>query len=214
MSKLLGERFYMFTGIVQKALPIDAIEKQTGLWTLKLTLPEAMLGGLEIGASIALNGACLTVTSIEGAQVSFDVMLATLTLTNLNAIEEGSLVNVERAARFGDDIGGHQLSGHVFTTVNVVDIERPENNCIIWFELTEQLKPYVFDKGYIGLNGCSLTIAEVRDDRFCVYLIPETLNITTYKDVAVGTSINLEIDTQTQVIVDTVERLLKQKGMV
>ena len=204
----------MFTGIVQKALPIDAIEKQTGLWTLKLTLPEAMLGGLEIGASIALNGACLTVTSIEGAQVSFDVMLATLTLTNLNAIEEGSLVNVERAARFGDDIGGHQLSGHVFTTVNVVDIERPENNCIIWFELTEQLKPYVFDKGYIGLNGCSLTIAEVRDDRFCVYLIPETLNITTYKDVAVGTSINLEIDTQTQVIVDTVERLLKQKGMV
>ena len=208
----------MFTGIVQTALKIDSIEKKSGLWTLALSLPKTMLGGLEIGASIALNGACLTVTKItpdeQGAQVKFDVMMATLNLTNLNTIDAGTLVNVERAARFGDDIGGHQLSGHVFTTVNVVDIERPENNCIIWFELTESIKPYVFDKGYIGLNGCSLTIAEVREDRFCVYLIPETLNITTYKDVVVGSSINLEIDTQTQVIVDTVERMLKQKQLL
>lgn len=208
----------MFTGIVQTALPIDAIEKQTGLWTFTLTLPSNMLDGLTIGASIALNGACLTVTKIDevadGAKVNFDVMMATLKLTNLDALEVGSLVNVERAARFGDDIGGHELSGHVFTTVEVVEIERPENNCIIWFELTEQLKPYVFDKGYIGLNGCSLTIAEVKDDRFCVYLIPETLSITTYKDSNVGDKINLEIDSQTQVTVDTVARLLKQKGLI
>lgn len=207
----------MFTGIVQSALKIDSIEKKPGLWTLALSLPASMLSGLEIGASIALNGACLTVTQIipneNGAQVKFDVMMATLNLTNLNQLKENTLVNVERAARFGDDIGGHQLSGHVFTTVNVVDIERPENNCIIWFELTDAIKPYVFDKGYIGLNGCSLTIAQVKDDRFCVYLIPETLNITTYKEVEVGTSINLEIDTQTQVIVDTVERMLKQKQL-
>jgi len=208
----------MFTGIVQAALEIDSIEKKTGLWTLALNLPEAMLSGLEIGASIALNGACLTVTQIspneQGAQVKFDVMMATLNLTNLNALHKGTQVNVERAARFGDDIGGHQLSGHVFTTVNVVEIERPENNCIIWFELNEKLKPYVFDKGYIGLNGCSLTIAQVKDDRFCVYLIPETLNITTYKNIEVGQAVNLEIDTQTQVIVDTVERMLKQKQLV
>ena len=204
----------MFTGIVQTTLPIDAIEKKTGLWSLSITLPEALLSGLTIGASIALNGACLTVTTINGSTVTFDVMMATLNLTNLNLLEVGTHVNVERAARFGDDIGGHQLSGHVFGQVSVVEVERPENNCIVWFEMTEQFKAYIFDKGYIGLNGCSLTIAKVENDRFCVYLIPETLNITTYKDVKIGDQINLEVDSHTQTVVDTVERLLKQKGLV
>lgn len=204
----------MFTGIVQTTLPINAIDKQTGLWSLSITLPDNMMQGLTLGASIALNGACLTVTSIDECDVTFDVMMATLNLTNLNALEVGTQVNVERAARFGDDIGGHQLSGHVFGKVTVVEVERPENNCIVWFEITDQFKPYIFDKGYIGLNGCSLTIAEVKQDRFCVYLIPETLNITTYKDVKVGDQINLEVDSHTQTVVDTVERLLRQKGLV
>lgn len=204
----------MFTGIVQAALPIQAIDKKTGLWSLVLTLPDHLLPGLSIGASIALNGTCLTVTSINKNTVSFDVMMATLSLTNLNALKVGSEVNVERAAKFGDDIGGHQLSGHVFSQVTVMDIQRPENNCIIWFELTDAFKPYIFDKGYIGLNGCSLTIAEVKEDRFCVYLIPETLNITTYKHIKVGDSVNLEIDSHTQSVVDTVERLLKRKGVI
>jgi len=204
----------MFTGIVQTAVQIDRIQKQTGLWTLTLSLPDNLIPGLTLGASVALNGTCLTVTSISCNQVTFDVMMASLKLTNLQSLSEGSYVNVERAAKFGDDIGGHQLSGHVHSVVRVVDIERPENNCIVWFELTDAIKPYVFDKGYIGLNGCSLTIAEVRQDRFCVYLIPETLNITTYKNVQVGDGINLEIDSHTQAVVDTVERLLKQKQLV
>ena len=204
----------MFTGIVQIALPIQAIEKKTGLWSLTLSLPEHMLAGLNIGASIALNGACLTVTSINARDVTFDVMMATLNITNLNDLDVGSHINVERAAKFGDDIGGHQLSGHVFAQVSVVKIERPENNCVIWFELTDSVKGYIFDKGYIGLNGCSLTIAEVKEDRFCVYLIPETLNVTTYKDIKVGDMVNLEVDSHTQAVVDTVERLLIQKGLV
>lgn len=204
----------MFTGIVQSAVQIDQIQKQTGLWTLTLSLPDVMVPGLTIGASVALNGTCLTVTSITDNQVTFDVMMASLNLTNLQNLTQGSYVNVERAAKFGDDIGGHQLSGHVHSVVRVVEIERPENNCIVWFELTDAVKPYIFDKGYIGLNGCSLTIAQVKDDRFCVYLIPETLNITTYKDVKVGDGINLEIDSHTQAVVDTVERLLKQKQLI
>jgi riboflavin synthase len=204
----------MFTGIVQTSLPINNIVKKNGLWSLTLILPNSMLPGLTIGASIALNGSCLTVTTIEQNTITFDVMMATLNLTNLNALNMGSAVNVERAARFGDDIGGHQLSGHIFGQVPIVEIQRPENNCIIWFAIPEKFKGYIFDKGYIGLNGCSLTIADVKDDRFCVYLIPETLNITTYKNAAVGDMINLEIDSHTQVVVETVERLLKQKGLV
>jgi len=204
----------MFTGIVQSAIKIDEIEKKSGLWTLSLTLPENMIAGLNIGASIALNGTCLTVTSIADRKVTFDVMMASLNLTNLQFLEQGTLVNVERAAKFGDDIGGHQLSGHVHGMVKVVEIERPENNCIVWFELKAEHKPYIFDKGYIGLNGCSLTIAQVKDDRFCVYLIPETLSVTTYQQVQVGEAINLEIDSHTQAVVETVERLLKQKKLV
>jgi riboflavin synthase len=204
----------MFTGIVQCAIKIDRIEKKTGLWTLTLTLPERLIPGLTIGASVALNGTCLTVTSINECAVSFDVMMASLSLTNLHSLEEGTLVNVERAAKFGDDIGGHQLSGHVHGVVKVVEVERPENNCIVWFALEDAFKPYIFDKGYIGLNGCSLTIAQVKDDRFCVYLIPETLSVTTYQNVAVGDGINLEIDSHTQAVVDTVERMLKQKKLV
>lgn len=203
----------MFTGIVQSAVKIERIEKKTGLWTLTLVLPESLIPGLTIGASVALNGTCLTVTSINNQTVTFDVMMASLNLTNLQSLEEGSLVNVERAAKFGDDIGGHQLSGHVHGIVKVVEIERPENNCIVWFELLDAFKPYIFDKGYIGLNGCSLTIAQVKEDRFCVYLIPETLNVTTYQSVQVGDGINLEIDSHTQAVVDTVERLLKQKQL-
>ena len=204
----------MFTGIVQTTLAIQSIEKQPGLWTLQLDLPDNMLSGLSIGASVALNGACLTVTSIHENRVTFDVMMATLAITNLGSLEAGSLVNVERAAKFGDDIGGHQLSGHVFCVTDVVEIERPENNCIVWFAIPETAKPYIFNKGYIGLNGCSLTIAEVKEDRFCVYLIPETLSITTYGKVNVGDKINLEIDSHTQATVDTVERLLGQKGLI
>ncbi len=204
----------MFTGIVQRTLPIESISKQTGLWTFNLILPTEMLEGLKIGASVALNGACLTVTSIDQQKVSFDVMMATLNVTNLSQLTQGSWVNVERAARFGDDIGGHQLSGHVFGQVDIVEIERPENNCIIWFDLPDDYNAYIFDKGYVGLNGCSLTIAKVEESRFCVYLIPETLSITTFGKLEVGAKINLEIDSQTQTLVDTVERILKQKNII
>jgi len=204
----------MFSGIVQRTLTIQSIEKKTGLWTLSLSLPSEMLEGLKMGASVALNGTCLTVCKMEGQSVWFDVMMATLKVTNLLDLEVGTAVNVERAARFGDDIGGHQLSGHVFGQTSIVEIERPENNRIIWFDIPAQFKAYIFDKGYIGLNGCSLTIAKVEESRFCVYLIPETLSITTFGELIVGANINLEVDSHTQAVVDTVERMLEQRGLI
>ena len=204
----------MFSGIVQRTLPIQSIVKKTGLWTLSLTLPSEMLEGLKLGASVALHGSCLTVCKMEGESVWFDVMMATLKVTNLLDLQVGTAVNVERAARFGDDIGGHQLSGHVFGQTRIVEIERPENNRIIWFDIPAQFKAYIFDKGYIGLNGCSLTIAKVEDSRFCVYLIPETLSITTFGEMEEGANINLEIDSHTQAVVDTAERMLEQRGLI
>lgn len=197
----------MFTGIVQNKAPIRWEADTENLKTLSLPLSDQQLNGLTIGASIALNGTCLTVKRIEAGRAWFDIMMESLRVTNLGELNDGDLVNVERAARFGDDIGGHVMSGHIHATVPVVDVERPDNNCIIWFGLTPELRSYLFPKGFVGLNGCSLTIGEVRDDRFNVYLIPETLAVTTFGEVAVGQRVNLEIDAHTQAIVDTLHRM-------
>lgn len=197
----------MFTGIVQNMAPVRIEARKEALWTLSIPLNETQLNGLTLGASIALNGACLTVTRIDQGRAWFDVMMETLRVTNLGALNDGDLVNVERAARFGDDIGGHMMSGHVHAVLPVLDIERPENNCIVWFGLNEAISPYIFSKGYVGLNGCSLTIGAVEQDRFNVFLIPETLAITTFGEMIPGARVNIEIDSQTQVIVDTLARM-------
>jgi riboflavin synthase len=197
----------MFTGIVNKKLQITHWNQQKDLVTLALDLDPKMLESLKIGASVGINGTCLTVTRIEGIRVFFDAMIETLRVTNLEQLSLGSWVNVERAARFDDEIGGHLLSGHVHGQVSLLEIEKPENNCILWFSLPAEFCEYVLPKGYIGLNGCSLTIGEVLGDRFCVYLIPETLRITTFGSLEVGDKINLEIDSQTQAVVDTVKRM-------
>lgn len=197
----------MFTGIVHNHAPVKIERREPNLWTLSVPLTPKQLEGLNIGASIALNGTCLTVVRIEGERAFFDVMMETLRVTNLGELNDGDPVNVERAARFGDDIGGHVMSGHVHATAPIVEIGRPQNNCVIWFELTAELRRYLFPKGYVGLNGCSLTIGEVLEDRFNVFLIPETLNVTVFGQAKVGQRVNLEVDAHTQAIVETLERM-------
>lgn len=198
----------MFSGIVQTTAPVRIEARHQDLWTLSLPLTAAQRDGLVSGASIALNGTCLTVTQIDDSgRAHFDVMMETLRVTNLGDLREGDLVNVERAARFGDDIGGHLMSGHIQGQVPVVEIERPRNNCILWFGITPAQRRYLFAKGFVGLNGCSLTIGEVRADRFNVFLIPETLNVTSFGEIKVGDRVNLEVDAHTQAIVDTLERM-------
>jgi riboflavin synthase len=203
----------MFTGIIQGTAEIvDIIEKQD-FRTHTVRLPPQLLPGLQPGASVAHNGCCLTVTAIDGDRVSFDLMRETLRITNLGQLRVGDRVNVERAARFGDDIGGHAMSGHIMATVEVSQVLESENNRQVWFRVPAQLGKYVFTKGYIGIDGISLTIGEVRDDEFCVNLIPETLARTNIGTRRPGDRINIEIDPQTQAIVDTVERVLAERGM-
>jgi len=198
----------MFTGIVQTRLPLAGLEKKTDFATFTFEFDDALRDGLQIGASVAINGTCLTVRTIEGSRVSFDAIGQTLKVTNLGALKEGSVANIERAARFGDEIGGHMISGHIMQQVAVLAVEPSENNLVVWFERPENLAPYLLDKGYVALNGCSLTIAEVEGGRFSVHLIPETRDVTTFGLVKVGDQINLEVDPHTQAVVDTVQRLL------
>ncbi|WP_251978266.1 riboflavin synthase subunit alpha [Salinicola avicenniae] len=198
----------MFTGIVQDIGTVVAIEEREQLNTHVVAMSPAMREGLALGASVAHNGCCLTVTAIEGEHVSFDLMRETLRLTNLGALKPGGRVNLERAARFGDEIGGHAMSGHVMGMATLTEIDEAPNNRRLWFELPSQLERFVFDKGYIGVDGISLTIGAVEGARFCVNLIPETLARTTLGDRMPGDRVNIEIDPQTQAIVQTVERVL------
>lgn len=198
----------MFTGIVQGTVEIVEIIEKSDFRTHKVRLPDKLLDGLEPGASVAHNGCCLTVAGIEDDQVSFDLMQETLRVTNLGEVKIGDRVNVERAARFGDEIGGHQMSGHILCTAVVINVIATENNHQVRFRLPDECKKYVFTKGYIGIDGISLTIGEVSGNEFEVNLIPETLARTNIGSRKPGDRINIEIDPQTQAIVDTVERIL------
>lgn len=180
--------------------------------THTVELPGDMAGGLQTGASVAHNGCCLTVTETDGRTARFDLMAETLDKTNLGRLKAGDLVNLERAARFGDEIGGHLMSGHITATTEILRIERTEHNTTMHFALPAALKPYILPKGFVGLDGCSLTIGSVGVDSFCVHLIPETLRRTLFGTRQAGDTVNLEIDPQTQAVVDTVGRILAAKG--
>lgn len=204
----------MFTGIVQGTAELVSVEEKQAFRTHVVRMSESLREGLEIGASVAHNGCCLTVTRIEGERVSFDLMRETLRLTNLGRLEVGDQVNIERAARFGDEIGGHAMSGHVICMAELTEIDEAPNNRRLWFELPAAYAHFLFEKGYIGVDGISLTIGEVKGARFCVNLIPETLARTTLSERAPGDKVNIEIDPQTQAIVETVERMLAARQIV
>lgn len=197
----------MFTGIVQGIAAVEEVTAATGLSTFAISLPENSAEDITIGASVSINGTCLTVTRQSGNTLFFDAMQETLKRTTLGTLKPGHRVNFERAARIGDEIGGHLLSGHIHTTANVVEILRPENNVTIWFDVPDKWVGYLFPKGYIAINGASLTIGEVTGNRFNIHLIPETLRATTFWAIDEGMSVNIEIDSQTQTIVDTLARL-------
>ncbi|HHF3848308.1 TPA: riboflavin synthase, partial [Haemophilus influenzae] len=189
----------MFTGIVQGTAPIHSIKETANFRTQVVKLLPEMRKDLEIGASIANNGVCLTVTEINGDLVSFDLMQETLKITNLGTVKVGDYVNIERAMQMGTEIGGHLLSGHIYCTAKISDIIASENNRQIWFELpsTDVMK-YILTKGFVAVDGISLTIGEVKGTQFCVNLIPETLQRTLMGQRKVGDIVNIEIDPQTQ----------------
>ena len=204
----------MFTGIVQGLAQVAAITDRPGLRSFELAFEPGFDAGLEIGASVACDGVCLTVTSLPTpGRACFDVMLQSLNLTTLGGLTKGSRLNVERAAKDGAEIGGHPLSGHIDCQARLIDIRRPENNCVLRLEVPTSHRRYVFAKGYIAVNGASLTVAEAdrRAGWFEVWLIPETLRMTTFADKRIGDALNVEIERGTQVMVDTVRDALEER---
>lgn len=202
----------MFSGIVKAMVPIVWVEHTPALTRYRITLPSALCFGLETGASIAVNGVCQTVVLIEDKTVTFDAIEDTLKRTTIPQFSVGQMVNVERSLKMGDEIGGHLLSGHVMETGKINHIQAPTPEQRI-FEIScdSSLMRFILHKGYIALNGVSLTVGNVFPERgaFTVNLIPETLRLTTFGEAKIGDSLNIEIDSQTQAIVETVERVLK-----
>jgi riboflavin synthase len=204
----------MFTGIVQGVANIQKIEDKTGLRSVKIVFPQGFAQDLAIGASVAVDGVCLTVTELFGDDAAqFDIMQQTLSITTLGQYGESDKVNVERAAKQGVEIGGHPLSGHIDFTARLQQIRLLENNYVLRIAVPEQWMQYIFAKGYIAINGASLTIAEAHREEhwFEVWLIPETLRMTVFADKKEGDLLNIEIERSTQVMVDTVRMMLEEK---
>jgi riboflavin synthase len=225
--RMRGAPRALFTGLVQGKARVEAFETLDGEFArLTLGFPSGTLDGIRIGASVAVNGTCLTVTRVDGVDAcvgssasktaSFDLIVETLRATNLGKLQVGGEVNYERSARVGDEIGGHTVSGHVHCTAAITAVEDTEHNRKVVFKLSDVgLIKYVLPKGFISVDGCSLTVGEVNKatGEFNVWLIPETLRVTVLGNKSVGDDVNLEIESQTQVIVDTIERYMAERGM-
>ncbi|MDG2393840.1 MAG: riboflavin synthase subunit alpha, partial [Thalassotalea sp.] len=152
----------------------------------------------------------------KNAEIEFDVIDETLRLTNLDDVDIGSLVNIERSLKAGDEIGGHMVSGHIHTMATLVERADSTDNCKLTFKLDSAWQKYIFAKGFIGVNGASLTLGNVIEDEqgdtlFDLHLIPETLERTNLGELQLGKTVNIEIDQQTITIVDSIARIMKDK---
>ena len=200
----------MFTGIVAGMGRVESIEGDE-LVRLVINFSTVSTEGLEIGASVSVNGVCLTAVEITGSTVAFDVIAETLNLTTLGTLAEGNWVNLERALKVGDEIGGHLLSGHIMGTGEIIVREETDENTDLVIDCPADIMRFIQPKGYIAIDGISLTVGRVEENTFSLHIIPETLRLTTLGVKGLGSDVNLEVDSMTQTIVATVERMMEEK---
>ena len=177
----------MFTGIVED------IGKVINITNSKIQI-ETCLNDIKTGDSIAVNGACLTVTKVFEKTLSFDYSPTTSDITNISLLKQNSVVNLERALTLQTRLGGHILSGHIDTSTKITDIRKINRFYIISFAINDTIKKYIVKKGFIAIDGISLTIAENNEIVFSVTMIPETFNKTIFFTRKAGDIVNIEID--------------------
>lgn len=204
----------MFTGIVEGVGALRSSDKRQGFTNWVVEFPEGALDGIEIGASVAIEGVCLTVTSINGRSASFQIIEETLHRSTLGNLRPGDPLNYERSLTYGKEVGGHLVSGHVMEVGKIIKRldSRDENNgeatCSITIQTSEMVGKYIFEKGYVSIDGISLTIGNTHNNpSFDLHIIPETLRRTTLGHKKEGSLVNIEIDSITKATVDTVMRM-------
>ena len=182
----------MFTGLVESIGRVRSLDRRGD--AARLTLETPLAAGLSLGESLAVNGCCLTVTTTDGDSACFDLLGETLARTNLGGLVPGTRVNLERALRADGRFGGHFVQGHIDTTTEVLSAETKGADLNLIIALPEAGARYLIEKGSIAVNGVSLTVASLADDRFGLWIIPHTLQETNLGDLRAGSPVNLEYD--------------------
>ena len=196
----------MFTGIVAASCEIVSTDQGEEVRSIVVDL-SGYDDDLEIGASVAIDGVCMTVVSSLDGHVRFEAIPETLERTTIGLLKQGSQVNIERSLRMGDELGGHILSGHVMTTARILKRTQKGEGIDLLIEHQVETKPYILEKGYVAIDGMSLTVGEVEGEGFSLHIIPETLRITTIGAKAEGDLVNIEVDSRTQAVVDTIRSM-------
>jgi riboflavin synthase len=198
----------MFTGLVQAQGSVLSLDQVANSAVLKISTPSDF-DDVALGESIAINGVCLTVTNKHFLELDFDVMGETLNLTNLGTLSSGNQVNLERALKISDRLGGHIVQGHVDGRSQLLSRSKEPNWEVLTFEVNDSFARYVVKKGSITVDGVSLTVSNVGDSTFEVSLIPTTLVSTNLGELAVGKVVNIEVD----VIAKYVESLIGRENL-
>ena len=183
----------MFTGLVEQLAVVDQLIPAPPGVRLVIRAP-SLAREMQVGASIAVNGCCLTVVDVQAETFGFDAGAETLSRTNLGRLTAGSCVNLERSLRVGDRLGGHFVTGHIDAVGHLDQRIDDKDWSTFWFRVPEGLSRQMASKGSIAVDGVSLTLVEVDEDRFSVALIPHTLKVTTLGPLRVGDPVNLETD--------------------
>jgi riboflavin synthase len=203
----------MFSGITRGLFPVVEVSREPGLLRFGVKLGDYG-ADLAPGASVSIEGVCQTVTSFVDGVAHFDAIRETLDKTTLGELEIGAEVSVERSARFGDELGGHEVSGHVTGTGTLLEREVEGHDMRLRLQVPRDWMRFILPKGFISLDGSSLTVgAELGEDSFDVFLIPETLRLTRLGDKPLGARVNVELDPKTVAIVYTVERVLASQAL-
>ena len=196
----------MFTGIVAASCEVVATEQGEEVRSIVVDL-SGYDDDLEIGASVAIDGVCMTVVSAIDGHVRFEAIPETLERTTVGLLKQGSRVNIERSLRMGDELGGHILSGHIMSTARILQRTQKGEGIDLLIEHQADTKPYILEKGYVAVDGMSLTVGEVQSEGFNLHIIPETLRITTIGAKTEGDLVNIEVDSRTQAVVDTIRSM-------
>ena len=196
----------MFTGIVAGTAPIVEIGGDESVRTFSVDL-NGFDSDLDIGASVSLDGVCMTVVNSDNGIVSFDAIYETLDRTTLSDRKVGDLLNVERSLRLGDELGGHILSGHIIGTAEILKRDEVGDGVDFLISIPDGCNQFILEKGYIAVDGMSLTVGKCHGDGFFLHIIPETLRITSIGSKSVGDLVNIEIDSRTQAVVEAMVRM-------
>lgn len=197
----------MFTGIIETVGQVTRVEREGPLCRLWIDAGPSVSGGVPIGASIAVNGACLTVTKQQGHELAFDAVRETLERTSLGGVAVSSRVNLERAMRSDGRLDGHIVQGHVDATGQVRIVERNDSDVRFAVDCEESFAEQLVPKGSVAIDGVSLTVVEVERRGFDVALIPHTLRETTLGDRRPGDPVNLEADVLGKYVLRYLERI-------